>query len=337
MAGLNSIPSGYRLIAGLVGLMLGSSLSACDLPLNLGLPTTRGLESGALSSLTDAGSLEITGTYVEAKTRWSIDLQLTRSGTERVTATSSSLKLEAIILGKDAYFRGKDFLSAHMGSDLISRSFVQAAGNGWWRGAAGNVPKLTDLTDGKAFNSAFLGQAVTKRTDHLLIDGIDAVELSGARADVFIAAGPPYRVIRVVLKHGVVIDGIQDGDFKFTNYNLDFGIAVPVDVIDFSNLSTLPPIYTVLSVDTSGCPSPCAVSAVLRNLGGMRGARAPSTITFTMTDSASQRALGSCQAQVAPDVGYNATTTVGCTIDTGTAQSPNAAVVRAAADNPGRG
>jgi len=34
----------------------------------------------------------------------------------------------------------------------------------------------------------------------------------------------------------------------------------------FSNLSTLTPIYTVVSVDTSGCGSQCAVLALVKNL-----------------------------------------------------------------------
>ncbi|MDQ6720581.1 MAG: hypothetical protein M3003_07280, partial [Candidatus Dormibacteraeota bacterium] len=147
----------------------------------------------------------------------------------------------------------------------------------------------------------------------------------------------PYRVLRVRLKPGVVIDGIRDADLRFTNYNRDFAISAPRSVIDFSNLTTLPPIYTVVSVDTSACASPCTVSALLKNLGGMIGARAPSVITFTMTDTASRQTVGSCQAQVVPDVAYNATTTVTCTIDTAAAQLPSAASVSAKADNPGGG
>jgi hypothetical protein len=108
-------------------------------------------------------------------------------------------------------------------------------------------------------------------------------------------------------------------------------------VIDFSNLTTLPPIYTVVSVDASGCSSSCVVSALLKNLGGLVHAQAPSTITFTMTDTASRQVLGSCQSPVVPDVKYNATTTVRCSIDNVTAQQSNAAVVTAVPDNPGRG
>jgi hypothetical protein len=327
----------YQARAGLAGAVVVAALSACDLPFGLDLPTTRSLESGATGTLVAADSFEITGSYSEGSNQWSIDLQLSRPSAEQVTVTTSDIKLEAITLGNDAYFRGQQFLSAHMGSDLVSRSFVKAAGNGWWKGSAGHVPQLTDLTDGNAFKSTFLGQAVTQRTNHVSVDGIDAVELSGARGDVFITAQAPYRVLRVRLKHGVVVDGIRDADLRFVNYNSDFRISAPADVIDFSNLTTLPPIYTVVSVDTSGCGSTCVVTALLKNLGGLLHAQAPSTITFIMTDTASRQVLGRCQTQVVPDVKYNATTTVTCSIDTVTAQQSNAATVTATPDNPGRG
>jgi ketosteroid isomerase-like protein len=78
------------------------------------------------------------------------------------------------------------------------------------------------------------------------------------------------------------------------------------------------------------------VSALLKNLGGKVGARAPSTITFTMADSASKKTIGTCQVQVQPDVGYNATTRVSCTINLGSGQQANAALITATPDNPGR-
>jgi len=327
----------YRARPGLVGVVVVATLSACDLPFDLDLPTTRSLETGATGTLVAADSFEITGSYSEGNNQWLVDLQLSRPGSRHVTVTTSDIKLEAIILGNTAYFRGQQFLSAHMGTDIVSRSFVKAAGNGWWKGSAGQVPQLPDLTDGTAFRSTFLGQAATQRTDHVSVDGIDAVELSGARGDVFITAQAPYRVLRVRLKHGVVVDGIRDADLRFVNYNGDFQISAPADVIDFSNLTTLPPIYTVVSVDTSRCGSPCVVSALLKNLGGLLSAQAPSTITFTMMDTASRQVLGSCQAQVIPDVTYNATTTVMCSIDNVTAQQSNSATVTATPDNPGRG
>ncbi len=328
------------------------ALSACDLPFALGQPTTLALENGAAASLDGARSFRITGSYTDqamslgepassariqpAAARVTIELEFVKPSTEHVVVSATDTKVEAIIVGGDAFFRGNQFLSQHMGSDPLSRNLVKVAGNAWWKGSAGQAPRLPDFTDGGSFRSTFLGTSATQRTDHISLDGHAAVELSGPRADVFIAADAPYRVLRVHLKKGVVVDGIGDGDLKFDSFDRDFRVAAPSDVIDFSNLSTLPPIYSVVSVDTSGCGSPCAVSALLKNLGGMTSAQGPSTITFTMTDSASRLVLGSCQAPVQPDVGYNSTTKVGCTMGGLNGQQVNAATVTATADNPGR-
>lgn len=324
-----------RARAGLAGAILMATLSGCDAPFGLGLPTTRSLETGAAATLTTATSFEITGSYTEGSSRWTIDLVVDRNKGEHVSIKGPNVELEAMIVGSDAYYRGQQFLSAHMGNDSLSRSVVQAAGDEWWKSSAGQVPRLTELTDGNSFRSAFLGQSATRRIDHVSVNGIDAVDMSGPRADVFIAAQAPYRVLRVQLKHGVAVDGIRDGDFEYGHYGANVAISAPTSVIDFSNLSTLPPIYTVLSVDTSGCGSPCSVSAVLKNLGGLTAAKGASVVTFTMTDLASGQAVATCQAHVVPDVGFNGTTRVGCTITPGN-QAGNAFSVTAVADNSGR-
>jgi hypothetical protein len=319
-----------------------TALAACDPPFNLGQPSTRALENGASGGLTAAKSFEITGSYTESGDSWSIDLQVVRPATQHMVVSKGDLKLEAIVFldptgfsAATAYFRGNQFLSQHMGNDPASRNLVRAAGNAWWKGSADQVPQLPDLTNGTGFRSTFLGTALSQRTEHVTVDGVEAVNLSGPRADVFVAASPPYQLLRVHMKKGAVIDGITDADFRFGNFDQDFKVVAPTDVIDFSNLSTLPPIYTVVSVDTSKCVSPCIVSATLKNLGGQLNAKAPSTITFTMVDAATKRAVGSCQAQVKPDVGYNATTKVSCTMSAINGQQVNAATVTATPDNPG--
>jgi len=357
---LRGVLSSYRHLAvwALAVAAVLVALPACDLPFGLGTPSTRALETGAEAGLRGS-SFEMTGTYAGAgvslpvrtasgartsspapapasDTTWTIDLQIARPGTQHVTVSGKNLKVEAVIIGGVAYFRGEQFLADHMGTDPLSQDLVKAAGNAWWKGSASEVPALPDLTDGATFRATFLGPAVTQRTDRVTLDGTDAVELSGARADVYIAAQAPYSLLRVHMNKKVVIDGISDGDFKYGNFGKDFGIAAPTDVIDFSNLSTLPPIYTVLSVDTSGCASPCVVSALVKNLGGTTAAVARSKVTFTMTDPVSKRVLGTCSTQVIPDVGYNATTTVSCTFANLDVQQANAATVTASADNPGR-
>jgi len=314
--------------------LLTGALAACDLPFGLGLPSTRALEAGARASLASS-RLEITGSYTDTGQTVSIDVQLQRPDREHMVVTGKAVQLEAIVLGDQAYFRGQAFLAAHMSNDPLSQNLVKAAGDAWWKGAAGLVPALPELTQADAFQRTFLGSAVSDRTDHVNVDGVDAVDLSGARGDVYIGITTPYPLLGLRFAGRTSIDGLTDATLAYGSYGKDFGITAPSDVIDFSNLSTLPPIYQVVSIDTSRCNNPCLVSALLKNLGGLSGAKAHATITFTMTATATGAVIGSCQAQVVSDVGYNSTTSVSCTISN-LSGSANAAIVTATADNPGR-
>lgn len=317
-----------------IGVLLVAALSACDPPFGLGLPSTQSVEAGAADALGGAASFEMTGSYSEAGSRSSIDLQLIRPTTQHVVVSGATTKLEAVVIGGDAYFRGQEFLAQHVGADPVSQSLVKSAGGAWWKGAPGMVPKLPDFTDGSTFRGTFLGTAVTQRTDRVSVDGTSAIEMSGPRADVFLAADDAHAPLRVRTRHGVVIDGISEADFRYGNFNRNFGIRAPKDVIDFSNLSRSAPIYTVVSVDSSGCASPCIVRALLKNLGGTAPAKGPSSVTFIVKTAASGNVAGRCSVLVSPDVGYNGTTTVSCTIAL-TGQQIDAAIVTAVADNPG--
>ncbi len=310
--------------------------SACAAPFGLGEPSSRSLERGVVDSLDATSSFEVTGYYTEGGVRWSIDQEQTRAGAFHVLLSGgSTVQLKAVMVDGRLYFRGRRFLADHLGGDAASQALAAAAGSAWWQSAVASVPRLPDLFDGASFRTTFLGSAASRRTDHVAIDGVDAVELSGQRGDVYVAEAAPNRLVHLHMQPGVVIDGVGEADLRFENYDRDFRIAAPTDVIDFSNLSTLPPVYTVLSVDTGQCASPCLVSAQLKNLGGPRGASAPSTVTFTMTDTAGGGVLGRCSVDVVPDVGYNATTTAACTI-LGTVPGQTSATVTAVAFNPGR-
>jgi hypothetical protein len=320
----------------LVAAVIVLAAEACDPTLGLTLPSERSLEDGAANGLTTAKSYEMKGAYLTGDgSSWEVDVQYTPGG-QHLTAISAGVSVEAIVIGQVAYFRGQKFLASHMGNDPLSQNLVNVAGNAWWTGPPGFIPSMKDFTDGATFRATFLGSANTQRTDHLTVDGQPAVQLSGMRADIFIAAVPPYRLLRVHLKKGVVVDALAAADLHYSNFDRLTAITAPSDVIDFSNLSTLPPIYTVVSVDTSACASPCAVSAMLKNLGGSTGASGPSIVTFTLAAAVSGSVLGTCQAAVVPDVGFNAVTTVSCTINVGTPPE-NAAVVTASVNNPGHG
>src|SRR5258708_5153020 len=159
---------------------------------------------------------------------------------------------------------------------------------------------------------------------------MDRISAAGSLAEA-----PPHHVLRMHMHPGAAVDGITNADFTSSDFGRDFGIAPPSGALDFADQSTLPPTYTVVSVDTSACGSPCVVAASLKNLGGKTGSRGPSTVTFTMTDPQSTSVLGTCKIALLPEVGHSATTTVSCTIGGGSGADHNAAVVTAAADNSG--
>ncbi|HEX2645890.1 MAG TPA: hypothetical protein VHO95_01555, partial [Candidatus Dormibacteraeota bacterium] len=184
-------PRVWRWVLGAAVLVAGTS--ACEQPFGLGLPPEPALERGAAEMLGPPGSFEMTGAYTTLKARWQIDLQVAPPA-EHVTVNSTAGSVEAVIVGGIGYFRGHDFLAKHMATDPLSQSVVNAAGNAWWKGAVGLAPRLPDLTDGETFRATFLGSAATKRTDHVVAEGVPAVLLSGQRADVYIAAAPPYHL-----------------------------------------------------------------------------------------------------------------------------------------------
>src|SRR5207302_1077977 len=107
-------------------------------------------------------------------------------------------------------------------ASLASSSF-ELAGTYSGPGVAAPVPQLPDFTRATAFKSTFLGSAVTQRADNFSVDGVDAVKLSGPRADLYIASASPNQLLVVQLKKGVVIDGIRDAEFKYSNFGKDFG------------------------------------------------------------------------------------------------------------------
>jgi hypothetical protein len=312
------------------------TLAACGLPFGLGQASIRALNSGAAASLDAAKSFRISGSYTESGIAWKIDLELVRPANVHATLTGPNDDLEAVITDQGSYFRGQKFLSNHMGSDPVSRSLVKATGSAWWMGLPATALDFPDFIKGSSLAATFLGTAITSRTDNVSVGGVPAVELSGPRADVFVSEASPYRVLRIHMKKGAVVDGISAADLQYADFDRVFAIAAPSGAVNFSDLSTLPPVYTVVSVDTSGCTSPCVVTASLKNLGGRSGARTSSTVTFTMTDPQTNAAIGTCATTVQPDVVHSATTQVSCTIGGVNGVDHNAAVVTAAVDNPGQ-
>ncbi len=141
---LRGVQRSYSLAArAAAGAAVLIALAACDLPFGLGTPSTRALEGGAEASLRGS-SFEMTGTYTGAgvslpvhvasgartgspapapasDTTWTIDLQLSRPGAQHITVSGTNLKVEVVVVGGAAYFRGHQFLADHMGTDPLRR------------------------------------------------------------------------------------------------------------------------------------------------------------------------------------------------------------------------
>jgi hypothetical protein len=322
---------------GLLAVVAVLSLAACEVPLGLDQASTPELENGAIAAVASARSLEIAGPYTESGEPWKIDLQVSRPSSKRMVLESKSFRLEAIVIGGTAYFRSPELMAARLAAGQTTPGAAVAVGQGWWRGAmaAGPPPALADFTDSSKLKTTFLNSALVARHDHVAMAGADTAELSGPLADVYIREAAPHDLIRLHMKSSTTVDGIAKADFLFSHYGADFGIVAPAEVVDFADLSTLPPNYTVLSVDGSGCGSPCQVNASVKNLGGRTGAKARSTVTFEMTEVLSGKVLGKCTGTIAPDVDFNVTTTVSCIIDGVVSVPAGGAKVTATPTNPG--
>ncbi|HEV2953090.1 MAG TPA: hypothetical protein VG015_03265 [Candidatus Dormibacteraeota bacterium] len=310
-------------------------LPACDLPFGLSLARTPDLLNGAATQLATASTFEVTGAYTVAGSPWLIDVQVVRPNTEHVKVNEKGIDLEGIQIGARAYFRGQAFLAQQLGSAPNVTNLVKAVGDRWWTSGSSTPPDFSAFTDPTRIKADFLNTLLVTRKDHLLVEGTDTAELSDPQQDLYVQEVSPHRLVRLHLKTGSTVAGISNGNIDFTNYGKDFGIVPPPEVIDFNNLSTLPPNYTVLSVDTSGCGiSTCVVAAKVQNLGGTTGAMAPSTVSFAVVDTGSGKAIGNCVATVSPDLAYNATGVVSCVVPGVSAASFVSAQVTATPTNP---
>jgi hypothetical protein len=300
---------------------ISALVAACSAPLGIGQTSTADLINTANSELDSAKSFEVSGRFSDAGKKYTMDLQLRRPSSVHLTMTINGVGLEAIEVGPKAYYRGADFLAQAAGPAAGSPTgprLVKAVGDRWWTASEKPAPDLSGLTDNQKLKANFLNSLLVNRKEHVTVSGLDTVELSGKDGTVNISDTTPHRLVRVQVPSGMTVDGYTDADLRFSNYGKDFSITAPSGVLDFSDPSTLPPLYDVLSVDSSGCrsASSCVVAATVKNRTGLAGAPAQSTVTFNLSDSGG-KSIGTCSAGIAPDVANGATTTVSCKVPLG--------------------
>ena len=118
--------------------------------------------------LSSSAGYELSGQYKVSTKQWTIDEQFARPNARHLVLNGEGTKLEAIVIARDGYFRGQEFLAQRLGQSSAVPGLAQAAGSAWWKDTVSLVPTMPDFTDGTAFRATFLGSAANRRTDHNL-------------------------------------------------------------------------------------------------------------------------------------------------------------------------
>jgi hypothetical protein len=322
-------------VVGAVSLMM----AACGLPFGIGQASTSQLLNGATDNLAKASSFEVAGSFTSGSDKVVLDLQFKAPNTVHMDRTLNGVKVEVIQVGGTPYYRGKDFIAAVVGTDALGVALTKYIGDTRWVASKSATPiDMSGLTDANKVKANFLTTVGVQRKDNVTFNGQDTAELTGSGYIVNITESSPYQFVRLRTQ-GKGSSDFADADVTFENYNKSFEISAPSPVFNLDDGSTWPPLYMVTAINLNGCTAdPCTVAATVTNSGGAKGASAPSTVTFTLTNDADSSPLGTCKVAVTPDVDNTKTATVSCSITGGAwtafVQAGGNYHAKAVADNP---
>jgi len=322
-------------VVGAVSLMM----AACGLPFGIGQASTSQLLNGAADNLAKASGFEVSGKFTTGSDKYQIDLKYQSSGAAHMDITKGTQKLELLQINGKAYYRGKDFVAATAGTDAFGQALARAVGDKWFTSKDAAPLDMSAFTDASKVKANFLTSLSVTRKDNVSVNGTDTAELSDSSTIENITESSPYQLVELRTQSGKTSSDVSDMDLAFSNYGQNFNITQPTDIFQMDDPTTWPPYYQVTSINLNGCSGdPCMVAATVTNSGGAKGATAPSTVTFTLTNDADSSTLGTCTATVAPDVDNTKTATVSCKITGGAwtafVQNGGGYHAKAVADNP---
>jgi hypothetical protein len=295
-------------------------IAACGLPFGIGRTSTSQLENGAADNLAKAKSVEAKGTFTQSTT-YQFDTRYVAPSTVDVQVTQGTLSYEALQIEGKIYLKGSAFLQSQVTDPTEGQQLAKVVGDRWWTSKEAQPVDTSEITDANKVKANFLSTIASKRTDDVIVDGQGTAELTLGDFILNITEDSPYHLVRLRSVSGKSVQGISNLDMKFTSYNKDFALSTPTNVFDFDDPTTWPPRYVVDSVSqkviagTTSCDDPCVLTAEVENSGGLKGASAPSTITFVLTAS-DQSSLGSCKATIQPDRPHGQKFSVSCSIQT---------------------
>ena len=291
--------------------------TGCAVP-RIGQASTSDLINGAGTELAHATGLEVSGAFSKDSEDFSVDIQLNPPHSAHITAgksasTQTSVNYEAVqIDGKD-YYRSLDLARSATVDTPQAKLVARMLENRWftYKGTPFDLGIFASAADIKA---NFLTDLRVSRKDDVDAGGQNTAQLATGDYVVNITEASPHRLVFVQTVAGKTVQGMSQAHIAIKSYNKDFAIQAPTKVIDLDDPTTWPPLYTIVSVENSQCGSPCTLSAQVKNLGGLEGASAPSSVTFELTNTANHSVLGSCTVTIQHDIAHNQTATERCTI-----------------------
>ena len=314
----------------------GLMLVGCSLPtLGKKPPTTADLINKAADNFAAATSLEVSGTFVNGADTYEFDEQLALPNNAYVNLTLNGVQTEVVQRDGKLYFRGSQFVVAHLGTaSAFATQVAHAIGERWWTGkSAKAVFDLSQMAELGNIKTNFFTTLGVKRKDNVSHKGVLTAELSQDGYVFNITEAAPYEIVFIHIPPGKTLGSLSDAQLELSNYNKVFDMPIPSDVFDIDDHSTWPPLYYAVSISAARCNYPCVLSGVFQNDGGVAGAPAPSTVTFTLTSA--RGSLGSCKVAIRPDVANGRRVTKSCSISTAAWNNFSGTyTARVAVDNP---
>ena len=284
----------------------------------IGQASTSDLINGAGTELAQATGLEVSGAFSRDSEDFSVDIQMNPPHSAHITASKSStsqtsVNYEAVQIDRKDYYRSLDVARIAAGDTAEARMVARMLGGRWftYKGKPFDLGMFASAADIKA---NFLTDLKVSRKDNVDAGGQNTAQLASGDYVLNITEASPHRLVFLQTVAGKTVQGMSQAHMAIKNYNKDFAIEAPTRVIDLDDPTTWPPLYTIVSVENSRCGTPCTLSAQVKNLGGLEGASAPSTVTFDLTNSANHKVLGSCMVTIQPNVQHNQAVTERCTI-----------------------
>jgi hypothetical protein len=279
-----------------------------------GLPpfgkTADQLVSIAATNLGSAQAVKVDASFTRGGTAYTMRWVANRSGDLVATVTFKGSTDDVISLGGKIWIKTDKAFWDNLGrTDALAQKvlpthwMVVSPGGSM---AAPDVPNPASLRKLLPSGPSDLTRGPTQTTR-----GVATVKLSDGRADIYVTATGPTRLVRVVFAPSYT-DGTGTSGLDATfSYPKSLKVAAPTDVYDPSDPNTLPAEYTVDQVSRGRCDGAgCAYTLAVHNHYGKTGGQATAMVKLTTDAGAS---LGTCSAPI-PPIGYNQTENVSCTV-----------------------